>query len=64
MNLNRCPTERERAGEVTCSTLELGEDGLRLAVSLSALLQEKAADMRGPHLALIQGALVPVPTLP
>lgn len=34
--------EGERAGEVagslTCSTLELGEDGLRLAVSLSALL--------------------------
>lgn len=40
----------EVAGSLTCSTLELGEDGLSLAVPLSPLLQEKAADMRGPHL--------------
>lgn len=49
-------------GKLTCSTLELGEDGLRLAVPLSTLLQEKAADVRGPYPALLIS--VPVPTLP
>lgn len=38
------------SGSLTCSTLELGEDGLGLAVPLSTLLQGKAADMRGPAL--------------
>lgn len=38
------------AGSLTCSTLELGEDGLGLAVPFSTLLQGKAANMRGPTL--------------
>lgn len=65
MNLSKCHTEREKAGEVagslTCGTLELGEDGLRLAVSLSALLQEKAADMRGPPTLPLLKSSIPCP---
>lgn len=42
-------TARGIMEHLTCSTLQLGEDGLRLAIPLSTLLQGKATYVRDPH---------------